>query len=127
MGVVAGIWGRSVAPQAGVALAVGARGVACRATELRRAAAGADRTLAWEEPTSNCGITQGKSKLIKISRSSLQISYEHYSACSEMWKSMKLTLRVARLLAVCTVIWDVFMVAPAIKNNIRCYTMTNPT
>lgn len=58
MGVMAGVWSRSVAPQAGVALAVGARGVACCATELRRAAAGADRTLSWEEPTSNCGIKQ---------------------------------------------------------------------
>ena len=55
MGVVAGVRGRSVAPQAGVALAVGAR-VARRAAELRRAAAGTDGTLAWEEPTSNCGI-----------------------------------------------------------------------
>lgn len=58
VGVVAGVRGGSVAPQAGVALTVGARGVACCATELRRAAAGADRTLTWEEPTSNCGIKQ---------------------------------------------------------------------
>lgn len=63
VGVVAGVWGRSVAPQAGVALAVRAGGVACCATELRRAAAGADRTLAWEEPTSNCGIEQTKLSL----------------------------------------------------------------
>lgn len=56
MGVVAGVRGRPVAPQAGVALAVGAGGVARCAAELRRAAAGADGTLAWEEPTSNCGI-----------------------------------------------------------------------
>lgn len=55
VGVVAGVWGRSVAPQAGVALAVGSRRVACCAAELRGAAAGADGTLAWNEPTSNCG------------------------------------------------------------------------
>lgn len=56
VGVVAGVGGRSVAPQAGVALAVGAGGVARCAAELRGAAAGADRTLAREEPTSDCGI-----------------------------------------------------------------------
>lgn len=56
MGVVAGVRGRPVAPQAGVALAVGAGGVARCAAELRGAAARADGTLAWEEPTSNCGI-----------------------------------------------------------------------
>lgn len=33
---------------------------------------------------------------------------------------VKLTLRVARLLAFCVVIGDFFVVAPAIKNNIRC-------
>lgn len=55
MGVVAGVRGRSVAPQAGVALAVGSRRVACCGAELRGAAAGADGTLAWDEPTSNCG------------------------------------------------------------------------
>lgn len=60
MWVVAGVWGRSVAPQAGVALAVRAGGVARCAAELRGAAAGADRTLALEEPTSNCGMKQAK-------------------------------------------------------------------
>lgn len=56
MGVVAGVRRGPVVPQAGVALAVGAGGVARRAGELRRAAAGADRTLAREEPTSDCGM-----------------------------------------------------------------------
>lgn len=56
MGVVAGVRGRSVVPQAGVALAVGAGGVAGRAAELGRAAAGADGSLAGEEPTSDCGV-----------------------------------------------------------------------
>lgn len=32
---------------------------------------------------------------------------------------MQLTLRVARLLAVCAVIRDFFVVTPAIRNNIR--------
>lgn len=32
---------------------------------------------------------------------------------------MQLTLRVAGLLTVCTVIRDFFMVTPAIRNNIR--------
>lgn len=54
VGVVAGVRSRPVAPQAGVALAVRARWVASRAAELRRAVVGADGTLAWEEPTSNC-------------------------------------------------------------------------
>lgn len=56
VGVVAGVRGRSVAPQAGVALAVGAGGVARCAAELGRAAAGADGSLAGEEPTSDCGV-----------------------------------------------------------------------
>lgn len=55
MGVVAGVGGRPVAPQAGVALAVGAGRVARGAAELGGAAAGTDGTLAREEPTSNCG------------------------------------------------------------------------
>lgn len=54
VGVMAGVRGRSVAPQAGVALTVGA-GVACCAAELRGAAAGADRILTWKEPASHCG------------------------------------------------------------------------
>lgn len=60
VGVVAGVRGRSVAPQAGVALAVGAGGVARCATELGRAAAGADGSLAGEEPTSDCGVRKGE-------------------------------------------------------------------
>lgn len=55
MGVVAGVRGRPVTPQAGVALAVGARRVARGAAELRGAAARADGSLARKEPTSNCG------------------------------------------------------------------------
>lgn len=54
VGVVAGVRGGPVVPQARVTLAVGARRVSCCASELRRAAAGADGTLAWEKPTSNC-------------------------------------------------------------------------
>lgn len=54
VGVVAGVGGCPVAPQAGVALAVRAGGVARRAAELRGAAAGADGALAREEPTSDC-------------------------------------------------------------------------
>ena len=40
---------------------------------------------------------------------------------------MKLTLRVSRLLAVCTVIGDFFMVAPAIKANIRSHSLGTST
>lgn len=54
MGVVTGVRGRPVTPQAGVALAVGARRVARGAAELRGAAARADGRLAGEEPTSDC-------------------------------------------------------------------------
>lgn len=53
VGVVAGVRGRPVAPQAGVALAVRARGVASGAAELGGAAAGADGSLTREEPTAN--------------------------------------------------------------------------
>lgn len=56
VGVVAGVRAGPVAPQAGVALAVGARRVARGAAELRRAAAGADGTLPRKEPTSHCRI-----------------------------------------------------------------------
>lgn len=63
VGVVAGVRGRSMASQAGVALTVRARRVAGCATELRGAAAGANRTLAWKEPTSNCGMKQTKLSL----------------------------------------------------------------
>lgn len=69
--VVAGVWSRSVAPQAGVALAVRAGGVARCAAELRRAAAGADAALALEKPTSNCGMTRAKMKSGNISHVSL--------------------------------------------------------
>lgn len=69
VGVVAGVWGCSVASKAGVALTVRARRVACCATELRGAAAGANRTLAWKEPTSNCGMKQTKLSLTTYYRS----------------------------------------------------------
>lgn len=58
MGVVAGVRGRPVAPQAGVALAVGARGMAAAAAaaaELGGAAAGADGGLGGEEPATHWG------------------------------------------------------------------------
>lgn len=53
VGVVAGVRGRPVAPQAGVALAVRARGVAPGAAELGGAVAGADGGLAREEPAAH--------------------------------------------------------------------------
>lgn len=41
---------------------------------------------------------------------------------------MKLTLRVSRLLAVCTVIGDFFMVAPAMtRDNIRSHSIRTST
>ena len=54
MGVVGGVWGGPVVPQARVALAVGARRVGHCPVELGGAAAGADWVLTWEEPTANC-------------------------------------------------------------------------
>lgn len=53
MGVVAGVRRRPVAPQAGVALAVRARGVAPGAAELGGAVAGADGGLTREEPAAH--------------------------------------------------------------------------
>lgn len=85
VGVVAGVRGSPVAPQAGIALAVRAGGVARCATELRRAAAGADGTLAREEPTSNCGSEQtqsGYTELLVLPVSCYGISHFYYSGRS---------------------------------------------
>lgn len=104
MGVVAGVRGRPVTPQTGVALTVGARRVARGAAELRGAAARADGCLAGEEPTSNC---EGAENEIEA----LQHTKRHIAPVA----GNVLTLRVARLLTVSVVIRDFFMVTPAIK------------
>lgn len=78
VGVVAGVWGRPVAPQAGVALAVGARGMAAApaaaaAAELGGAAAGADGGLSGEEPATHWrgggGGTALTDRNVEVSRS----------------------------------------------------------
>lgn len=108
VGVVAGVGGRPVTPQTGVALAVGARRVARGAAELRGAAARADGCLAGEEPTSNC---EGAENEIEA----LQHTKRHIVPVAGNHQRNVLTLRVARLLTVSVVIRDFFMVTPAIK------------
>lgn len=54
VGVMAGIRSSSVVPQAGVSLAVRARGVNGGSVELRRAAAGAHRAVTGQEPATDC-------------------------------------------------------------------------
>lgn len=54
MRVMAGVWRCPVAPQAGIALTVRARGVTWGPTELGWAIAGADGAITGQKPATNC-------------------------------------------------------------------------
>lgn len=121
VGVVAGVRGRSVAPQAGVALAVGSRRVACCAAELRGATAGADGTLAWNEPTSNCG---GKTCTTESRMEAVRIKYIHVATSISLDAKMPSSTHVENIQTVDCPCYDRTLLyghSCNQKDRIRCY------